>query len=354
MHPHAVVGLFLFACAAAQAPQPTGVERVIAVLQTGDPLRDGAGAAMLLGPEASLDAAIEQVATAEKTDHVVRLRALHLARALRLAQQVKAGQGPRDVGFWLALDEITREMPAALQPFLLARTGMLAAAIAAAEQELAAANAVAERFCREWNETQILDQDHAEENRKYDALSASLQKVGRAAVPRLLGILTMPPEIAFTLVRQGEPEARRQVRALLALASELQVREALPYYVMHTAGPSLTLSSNAAMAVQQFAGVDFGAQFLNQGDDAALLQWWNAHQTGNRVVLDHLVHHVVAMAERDYESDGARPSAGLWGAVVRLERALGREHHPAGGTGVEILRAQLHELELQWLLGDRR
>lgn len=284
----------------------------------------------------------------------MRLRALHLARALRLAQRLKTGRDQRGVGFWLALDEITREMPAAVRPLLLARSGLAPEELAAAEQELAAADAIAVRFCSEWNETRTLDDAHAETNRKYDALEAALKKVGLPAVPRLLDILTTPSEVAFTLIRSGDAEARRQVRALLALASELQVEQALPYFVMHTGGPSLTMSSNAAMAAQKFAGVDFGAQFMNPGDDAALLAWWNQHQSEHRIVLDHLVHHLVVMAERDYESEGARPSVGLWSAVLRLDRALGRDRRPEAHTGVEQLRARLDELELQWLLQGSR
>lgn len=354
MRVHTVIGLAMLGGALAQAPQRTDTERVTAVLQSADPLRDQKAAAILLGPGVSLDAAIARVAKDDKTDHVVRRRALHLARALRLAQRLKSGQDRRDVGFWLALDEITREMPAAVRPFLLARSGMAPERLAAAEQELAAADAMAVKFCSEWNESQTLDDAHAEENRKYDALEAALKKVGLPAVPRLLDILTMPPEAAFTLVRSGDAEARRQVRALLALASVMQLEQALPYFVMHTGGPSLTLSSNAALAVQKFAGVDFGAQFLKPCDDAALLAWWKQHESEHRVVVDHLVHHLVAMAERDYSSDGAKPSVGLWSAVLRLDRALGRDRRPEANTGVELLRARLAELELQWLLQDSR
>lgn len=373
MHRCALVAWSLVAAAAAQEPT-TPVGRVVAVLQHADPARDGKGVDALLGAQPPLDAAIEAVAASAQSGQLVRLRALRLARALQLAQRLRqaAPQDPqqrllqdpqqrqpqaapqRDVAFWLAFDELVRELPAALRPALLQRTGMDAAAVEAAQRQLAAASAVVDRFCVDWNETRWMDEAHAAENRRYDALEAELKAAGAAAVPRLLGVLSVPPDVAFS---GWDPEqdvtARQQVRALLALSAVLRVPEALPYCVMHTGGPSLTQGSNAAMAVQLFAGRDFGAALHELGDEDALLQWWRAQTKDHRFVLDHLVQHVVRLVERMYQSQGAKASVGLWCAVVRLERAMGRDVRPAADAGVELLEARLRELELQALLHGR-
>lgn len=325
-------------------------ERVLAVLTANDPVRDGKGSQALLGPDTQLDAAIVALARSPKTERVVRLRALRLARCLRLAERLRADRQPPDVDWWLALDEISRELPEPLRTLLLSRSGQDPKALAAAQQELAAASAIAERFCREWNETRMLDDSHAEQNRAYDALQAQITNAGNAAVPKLLSILVVPPEVAFAQSDKAKGiSARQQVRAMHALASFVRAKAATPFLVMHAAGPSLTQSSLAGQSLQVLNSANFGAAFLVVGDDEAIMTWWREHQSQHQVVLDYLVQHVVRLAEDDYKGSGASVSVGLWSAVGRLERALGTAAEPASDAGVEVLCARLAEVQFECL-----
>jgi hypothetical protein len=337
------------ACVAAQQ-QPTPAEKVAAVLQANDPVRNGNGAGELLAPGAGLDAEIRATARSATAGKMVRMRALRLARALDLAQRLKNGQGQRDVAWWLALDEIDRELPKELRALLLARAFPDAKVLAAAQQELAAANDIARRFCREWNETRWRDEAHAEENRHYDELEAAIKKTGAAAVPFLLNLLAIPPEIAFPQLHEEQGMTpRQQVRAILCLAICLKPQEAVPYLVMQSHGPSLTQSGDAAAAIQQLTGEHFGAAIWQPGDDAALMEWWNKHRAEHEVVLDHLVRHVVQWAQDDIASAKSHGFEGAWCAVMRLDRVLGKDDPLPRDSGPEIWRARLDDLEREWL-----
>ncbi|HEX5051004.1 MAG TPA: hypothetical protein VFZ65_04470, partial [Planctomycetota bacterium] len=304
MHRQALVGLLTVGFAWSQ--QPTEVERVLAVLQTGDPVRDGKGAAELLGPGTGLDDTILALARSPRTERVVRLRALRIARLLGLAQRVERGQHHRDVAWWLALDELAHELPDAMRPLLLARCGMDRQALDAARQELSAASELADRFTHDWNETRMLDDAHKEENARYDALEAAMRKAGLAAVPRLLSTLVVPPDIAFSGNESAhEVTARQQVRSMLALGEMLRAKDALPFFVMHGGGPSLTQSADAGMAIQNVTGERFGADFMVEGDDESIMAWWVKHMHEHPIVLDYLVQHLVNLAERDYRTAGA-------------------------------------------------
>ncbi len=334
--------------APAQQAAPTDTERVVAVLRECDPVRDGGGAG-LLDPKAVLNEAIVAVARSPQTERVVRRRALRLARALVLPHRLTDAQ-PRDVRFWLALDELSSELPEPLRPLLLARASLPPAALQAAQQQLTAASAVADRFCRDWNENRVLDAEHAAQNRSYDELEAALTAAGDAAVPALLRFLVVPPDVSFSENDQERGvTARRQVRAIHALSRFTKTAPAMPFFVMHTGGPSLTQSSCAGEAIQVFSGQKLGAGFLNQADEEALMTWWDQHRAEHAVVIDYLVQHLVGLARRDYESVGAARSKGLWCAVMRLDRVLGRREPPASDASVEVLQARLDEVELEWL-----
>lgn len=341
---HALVVLAAVGVLLAQESRPPAAERVAAVLRSNDPALDGKGAGELLGPDAGLDAAILAVARSKDTERLVRLRALRLARLLGLAQRLRDGQGQRDVCWWLAFDEVSREVPEPMRQPLLSRTGMDAARLAEVTRELAAAGELAKTFCTDWNEMRVLDAAHAEENKKYDALEAELKKVGAAAVPVLLSFLVVPPDVTVLHAEDGTT-GRQQVRALLALSLVLQVKQAMPFFVMHTATHSLTGSSHASMAIQAFSGQEFGAAFLNPGDEAAIMSWWNEHMAEHPVVLGYLVQHVARLAERQYCGTGAQLSEGLWGAVLRVNRVLGDAGRPPQGATVESLRARLLDAE---------
>lgn len=299
--------------------------RVIEVLRAHDPARDGRGAVELLGGGTRLDAALRAVAGRDTGAPSVRTRALHLVRLLDLAARTADVKAPRDAAWWLALHTMGRVAPAELRPLLLTRAFASRDAADAALRELDAAAAVVQRFTVDWSETRTLGDD--EQNARYDALERDLRAVGAAAVPALCEILIVPVEIAFPRLDERDGVSARQlVRALLALAAILKVDAVLPYYVLHTSGPSLTLSSHAALAVEVFGRQDFGYGHLyGEGDADALLAWWREAKDGHRVVLDHLLHGVVRWADDALASGRPEGVGHARFALQRLLRVLGRD-----------------------------
>jgi hypothetical protein len=342
-----LVASLVVGCACAQSPQ----ERVAAVLRDSDPLRNGKGAAELLGADPPLDAAIRATAASTDAEKVVRLRALRLSRALDLAQRVKEQR--RDLAWWLAFDEIDREVHETVRPFLLTRASLDPKVIEAVRQQLTAANTTAQSFCREWNEIRFtgeLAPAQRREQRHYDELEAALAKAGVAAVPALFHLMEVPPEIAFSVMHEEDGiTGRQQVRALLGLATILKCKEALPYFMLHTGTPSITQSADAAGAIQQLTGEQFGAGFLQPGDHDAIEAWWKKHRAEHGVVLDHLVHHVVQWGLNDANRSEAQRRETMWCCGMRLGRLLGREEPPRD-AGNEVLRAILEDAEREWLL----
>lgn len=334
--------------ARAQAPA-SATERAAAVLRKHDPLRDGAGAPELLPADRSLDAAIGELARTTGTERIVQQRALRLARAIGLAERVRTSEARRDAAFWLAFAELDRGVPDAVRTLLLARAFADAKVLAAARDELAAATATARAFCTEWNETREPDAPETVK-RRYDELEAALKKAGPAAVPHLLQVLAVLPELSFVdALDDGAPSARAQVRAIFAFAVYLELREAMPCFVMHAAGPSLTQSSNAAAAAQKFAGESFGAGVLRPGDDNALLAWWEQHRKEHEIVLDHVVHEVVRRARPEFDKPDPRGDNARWAAPRRLERLLGDIGIPGKDAGREVLDAIVQHAEDEWL-----
>ncbi|HEX6812941.1 MAG TPA: hypothetical protein VF384_15055 [Planctomycetota bacterium] len=331
-------------CVLAQQKPGSDAERVTAALQAADPLVDGKTATELLAPE-SLDDAIRAVAGAAATEPAVRLRALRVARALDLAALLRNQRAPRDLSWWLALHELGNDAGEVASASLLKRAFADGDARAKAVVELGDATEVARRFCSEWSEVRL-----AGDAKDYAALEAELKAASPACIPALLGILAVPPQIAFSGPRAGQPvDARQQVKALLGLASVLELGRAMPFFAMHTSGTSLTLASNAAQAVQRFSGEEFGAAFMNEGDAARLLAWWKEHKAEHRAVLDHLVHAVARWARNDMERPTKGPAEGVWCALLSLNRALGDAADPPRGASAAELRAQLDALELAWL-----
>ena len=351
---------FVIPFAAALAFSPCRAQepaaRVLAVLRAHDPLRDGTGAAELLAPDRACDQALRDLAAAPTAgEPLVQRRALRLCRLLDLADLLAAPSQPRDAAWWLACDEIARETPAGLRTALLARAFANPEALAAATRELDAANRLAERFCSEWNETRTTapDDTEREQYRVYDELEAGLARAGQAAVPGLLRHLVPPPEATFA-AREPAITARHQVRALLALAAILKCKAALPYYVLHAQGPSLTQSADAALAVQQLGAVALGAAPLQAGDDARLLAHWREHRAEHGAVLDHLVHHVVAAAVAACDQAGAAQRTFATGAVARLYRVLDGDGKLVAGDDAAAWRAQLEAIADAWSLAHRR
>ncbi|MFY9342765.1 MAG: hypothetical protein WAT39_09765 [Planctomycetota bacterium] len=354
MHRIALVATLAGALASAQEGTATPQERVLAVLRHDDPLRAGKGAGLLLLPDRSLDAAIRELAAdAATSDQLARRRALRLARVLDLAQRVQDGAKRRDLAWWLAFDEIECDVPDPGRGLLLARAFATSDAVAAAEREFNAAHETARRFCEQWNESRSTTPTDAEREqyRKNDELEAALTKAADAAVPGLLHHLTTPPEVTFADRRFT---ARHQVRALLALSAIQKVPAAMPYFVMHAAGPSLTQSADAALAVQGLGGVALGAAMLQPGDDEALLSWWTAHRRQHTLVLDHLVHHVVHATLGQLHRDDDDTFQLAWSAVHRLDRVLGNEAPLARDGGLPAWRARLETIETGWLIAQRR
>ena len=331
---------------AQQAPV-TDSERVVAVLRKGDPLADGKLGAELLA-SGSLDDAIRAVARSEALDRTTRLRALRLVRALDRAAFVRAAQR-RDLNWWLALHETGREVPEAVAACLLRRAFAEDGACSAAQKELDAATEVATRFCDEWNEL-----EEAKDAAKYEALEAELKKSAPAVVPALFRLLCVPPCIAFSGPQNGQTvTARQQVRAILGLAAVLECKQALPFFVMHAAGPSLTQSSHAGMAVQRFSGESFGAAFMVEAKDADLLAWWQKHETEHRAVLDYIHHRTLQWARAAIEASAPNPADSAWGAVGSLYRAVGDGRDVRLEGGVEAMRTRLEEIEAAWVLAPR-
>jgi hypothetical protein len=224
----------------------------------------------------------------------------------------------------------------------------------AALRELDAASEVARRFCDEWNETRL----DAGAAAKYEALETELEEASLAAVPAMFRILTVPPAVAFSGPEDAQPaDARQQVRAIFGLATVLKLESALPFFVVHAGGPSLTLSSNAASAVQRFSGEHFGAGFLVVGDEAALLAWWKEHRLKHRVVLDHLNHTMLQWARSALERSPPRGPRDASCAVWSLHRAAGEDRKLPGGVDDDALRIavrdRLEEIEAAWVLPPR-
>jgi hypothetical protein len=337
-------------CTCAQDVVPTDSERVAAALSRGDPFMDGELGSELLGP-ASLDDAIRAVARADAGERAVRVRALRLVRALELAAHVRTAER-RDLRWWLALHEIGREVPEAVASCLLKRAFTDEPGCAAALVELDAATEVAQRFCRDWNEDRMADD--VATAAKYDALEAELVKAAPPAVPALFSILAVPPHVAFGAQEGGQQiTARQQVRAILGLAAILRLGQAMPLFVMHSRGPSLTQSSNAALAVQRFSGEDFGAAFAVGGDDAALLTWWREHKAEHHFVLDYVNHRTLQWARTVLASKPPRPADSTWCALVSLQRIRGGNDDVAVATDDEVLRTRLDEVEAAWVLSPR-
>ena len=165
-----------------------------------------------------------------------------------------------------------------------------------------------------------------------------------------MNILVEPPDMAFLVLHEERGfTARQQVRAIHGLSQCLRAKEALPFFVMHTEGPSLTQSSASSAAIQLLSGRAFGAGFMVEGDNESIMAWWNEHKSEYAIALDYLVQHLVRLAENKFVSKGAIRSEGLWCAVMRLERAQGDAKGPPGDATVEVLRARLGDMETEWL-----
>ncbi len=106
---------------------------------------------------------------------VARERALLLLIADNRAHRIADNAPAKDhsLYWWLALDEIDREIPRGPREALLARALPDGAQREASLKALAAGREVAARFCREWNEVQS-----EADSRKYADLRGEMEKAG--------------------------------------------------------------------------------------------------------------------------------------------------------------------------------
>ncbi len=317
-------------------------------LEKDDPL----GAALAIeggGDPADLEALLRRILDHKGLDEKGRDNVRRLLEAVRLAQRVREGEAAAPLPYWLALDDLARA--ARSRNALLDLAIPAEAPRAEALKRLDAARAMAQRFCLDWNE-----HDGAPEVAKANAaLRAELEKAGPAAAPHLLEVLTVLPADAFVVI---EPErgvtARQQVRALYGIGF-LGLRDAAPYLVFHTTGPSLTSSSVAATTLQQLTGAKLGADVLGEPPREAIDAWWREHRDVRSPVLDHFVRHLIAYLREPQRAASALPldwaefrreNARL--GVEALERLLGMKLRYDAEADPNTRLGQLDTIERRW------
>lgn len=326
---HLIIGAILaLACVApalADEPQKEVLDRVTKSLLDADPLAEGSVSELLIEPDASTRLAIWAVAFGEGTPEIARERALRLTIADNRMQRVADNAPARDhsLYWWLALDEIDREIPRGPREALLAHALPDVAQREASLIAIAAGREVAARFCREWNEVQS-----EAEAKKYADLRAELEKAGHTAIPYLATILAVPPQAAFTVTDEAKGiTARQQVRALWGLEI-LRATMCTPYIVFHVRGPSFTACETARAVLHRLGRV----AYPEGGDEAAQLAaidaWWRK-DWGGSWERDHLVRHTIRWAREALASgDLERQEMAQYGPL-QLEAIVGKlEYDP--------------------------
>jgi hypothetical protein len=334
--------------ATAALADDTPAARVAKALAAADPLADGSPCADLCAADASAEDAVRALAKSAEVAADVRDRALRVVLAFDLAKRVRDGDAAPGVVYWLALDELDRRYPAAQRESLLARALPDAAKRKARLDELAAGRATSAKFCTEWNEFYVPGGD---DEKRYVALAADLKKTGAAAVPALAEILAIPPQATFC-VMEPHPgvSARRQVRAIFGLM-HLDARDAVPYLVWQSRGPSLTESSNA----QGLAAKWFVPAAAPDADEAKAVEaWWKEHRAEHAIVVDHLVRTTLRWT-RDGVAD-AKPAVaeGADFTARKLAELLGVPVPFPEDGDVAAKRARVAAIERLWIAGALR
>jgi hypothetical protein len=325
---------------AGEESQAESAARIAKSLAEADPLAEGSAPALLAPflapyergygygePPFPLRAICDDSAQTE----VVRDRARRLRVALTRLTWVHGQPGGerldmRQVMWWLALDELDRELPKGPRETLLACAIADAPGREAALKALAAARDVALRFCRDWNE---IEHDAAE-TKKYADLRAELTKAGRAAIPYLATLLAVPPQAVFTNLDEARgPTARQQVRALFAL-DFLDAHECMEHFVFHIRGPSFTECATARAAIKRLAKLEWpdGADEAKQV--AVIDAWWakliprKPEDTPDGGVRDHLVRHTLRWSRNALASGKPELAEGAEWGPRQLEHVVGK------------------------------
>ncbi len=326
--------------AAAHDPPKDVLDRVTKSLTDADPLAEGS-ASELLTPDPPTMLALWGVAFRDGAPEVARERALRLYVADNRADRVADNAPAKDhsLYWWLALDEIDREIPRGPREALLARALPDGAFRDASLKALAAGREVAARFCREWNEVQSQT-----DTKKHAALRAELERAGKSAIPYLATLLSVPPQAAFAVTDETKGiTARQQVRALWAL-DFLRAKPCTPYVVFHVRGPSLTACATARDVLHRLGGVAYPEGSDEAAQLAAIDAWWPRGWEIADWQRDHLIRHAVRWArEALASSDPERQETARYGPL-QLEAIVGKlDYDPRAPLAKRT--AQLAEIE---------
>lgn len=326
--------------AAANDPPKDVLDRVTKSLTDADPLAEGS-ASDLLAPDPPTMLALWAVAFRDGAPEVARERALRLYVADNRADRVADNAPAKDhsLYWWLALDEIDREIPRGPREALLARALPDGALREASLKALAAGREVAARFCREWNEVQS-----EVDTKKYAVLRAELEKAGESAIPYLATLLSVPPQATFTVTDEKKGiTARQQVRALWALEF-LRAKQCTPYLVFHVRGPSSTACATARAVLHRLGEVAYPEGSDEAAQLAAIDGWWPKGWEIADWQRDHLIRHAIRWAREALASgDPERQEMAQYGPL-QLEAIVGKlEYDPQSSLATR--GAQLAAIE---------
>lgn len=358
----ALLGAVLFLGALAAGPggayagdesPPDAVARVAKALSDVDPLAEGSTSELLTAQKATYGEPLlplRAIGADAALPDVVRDRALRLRVALTHLTWLQSQPGQlwpsKATMWWLALDELDRELPKGPRETLLARAFDDAADREAALKVLAAGRDVAMRFCRDWNE---IEHDDVE-TKKYAALRDELVKAGRAAIPYLATLLAVPPQAVFANLDEAKgPTARQQVRALFAL-SFLEATDCIPQFVFHVRGPSFTSCATARGALKRLAKLEWPDDADEAAQIAAIDAWWakfirpRSEDDPPDAERNHLVRHTLRWARNALASGKPEVVEGAAWGPRQLAHVVGKLSFDADAPA-EKRAAQLAALE---------
>jgi hypothetical protein len=235
-------------------------------------------------------------AVSESEGPVVAREAETLRRILLLAHRLS--KAPRDeAAFWMHLEDIHRLAPDRLRPTALRLVLVKPAHLQAVRDQREAAKAAVRTFCLEWNE---MSAPGSAEEKRHAVLRKELESVGPAAAPHLMRVLDVHHSRAFFhMDERTGVTARMQVRAIFGLAF-LEMREAIPYLLVHAGSMSPTAGGHAAAAFRKLTSGEVPPTWA---DEKALADAWRTHREevphgtrwATRALLDEL--HLDAAAE---------------------------------------------------------
>jgi hypothetical protein len=256
-----------------------------------------------------------------------------------------------DAGFWLALEGlfqpgVTDEARNAALAEALGDTAKIAPVLSHRKDACDAARA----FCHDWDE---LYMEGTGEKERYEAIKTKLTEQGAAVVPYLLEVLSVDPSIAFGQTDEtGGVTARMQVRAIFGV-SFVSPREAVPFLVLHTHGPSLTSTSNASAVLGKLVRQEFGATYLNAGDLAKIDGWWVAHRAEYDAGNDLLVPSLIDQLRTDQrlvllgQTMQTEPQMRK-GVLKSLRRVTGTEFNFDPDADPATRETQIRTIEREW------